>query len=135
MSLGKDITHEEVTNHIDTYILNSSVYDSATDVLKLKAYNQAKLMLPDFISLEKLTVRDVADQVVFLFMIDSTIQRADLGVKFITVDGIQMTIDDKERTLAPSIMRRHEIYSTKPARAGKYHTPLSSTFRYGNGGR
>ena len=128
------ITQEKVDSYIQENILNSEVYDSATVERRLKAFNQSQTTLSDFIKPEKITVRDVAEQVVFLFMIDHTIQRAELGVTFVTVDGIQMTINDRDRVLAPSIMRRYHIRTTTPARVGRYQTDLHHTFRYGNGG-
>lgn len=128
------ITQEEATMFIDEHILHSEVFDNATEKQKKKAFNQSLMTLPDFIKEENITVRDVAEQMVFLFKLDATIQRADLGVTFITVDGVQMTINDRERVLAPSIMRRHNINTTKPMRVGSYHNSLHDTFRYGNGG-
>lgn len=128
------ITQEKVDSYIQENLLNSEVYDSATAERQLKAFNQSRTTLSDFIKTDKITIRDVAEQVVFLFMIDHTIQRAELGVTFVTVDGIQMTINDRDRVLAPSIMRRHNIRTTTPARVGRYHTDLHHTFRYGIGG-
>ena len=133
MSLD-NITQEKVHSYIEENILNSEVYDSATVERRLKAFNQSQTTLSDFIKPEKITIRDVAEQVVFLFMLDQTIQRAELGVTFVTVDGIQMTINDRDRVIAPSIMRRYHIRTTTPARVGRYQTDLHNTFRYGNGG-
>src|SRR5699024_4207393 len=119
---------------IDEHILHSEVFDNATEKQKKKAFNQSLMTLPDFIKEENITVRDVTVQMMCLFKLDATIQRADLGVTCITVDGVQMTIDDSERVLAPSIMRRHNITTTRRMRVGSYHNLLHDAFRYGNGG-
>lgn len=124
---------EEVKAYIDTNILHSEPYDNSKEHQKTKAINQAWNTLKDFIEEDDISLRDLAEQVVFLFKIDSTIQRADLGVNFVTVDGVQMTIKDKDRTLAPGVMRRHDISSSKRQKVGRYVTDLSHTFRYGNG--
>lgn len=123
----------EVTEYIDTNILHSELYDTATGERRTKAVNQAVLTLQDHIPEEDLTIRDVAEQVLFLFKLDSTIQRAELGVNYVMVDGVQLTISEKDRTLAPSIMKRHGIVSTHKRLVGRYHTSLYNTFRFGNG--
>lgn len=126
-------TENEVRNYIDTNILHSEPYDASTEKQRIKANNQAWNTLIDFIDEEEITLKDLSEQVVFIFKIDSAMQRAELGVNFITVDGVQMTIRDKERTLAPGVMRRHNISSSKRRKVGRYVTDLSHTFRYGNG--
>lgn len=122
---------EEVYDYIDENILHSDPYDEADDKKKSKAVNQAVNTLEDHV--DDVTLQDVAEQVVFLFKIDSSLQRAELGVNFFTVDGVQMTIQNKDRTLAPSIMKRHEITNTASRRVGSYAMGLYHTFRYGNG--
>lgn len=125
---------EQVHAYIETNILHSDVYDRADEKQRSKAFNQATLTLSDFIKEDDITLRDVAEQVVFIFKLDGTIQRAELGVNYVMVDGIQITLTSAERTIAPSIMRRHDIVSTRKRRVGSYATPLSSTYRFGNGG-
>lgn len=127
-------TQVEVANYIDENILHSEVYDRANDKQKTKAFNQAVNTLSEHIKPDELTLKDVAEQVIFLFKLDSTIQRAELGVTYVMVDGVQITMTDADRTLAPSIMNRHRIISTRKRRVGSYATPLHTTFRYGNGG-
>lgn len=123
----------EVTGYIAKNILHSELYDTATDDRRSRAVNQAVLTLQDHITEEDLALRDVAEQVLFLFKLDSTIQRAELGVNYVMVDGVQLTISEKDRTLAPSIMKRHGIVSTHKRLVGRYHTDLYNTFRFGNG--
>lgn len=125
---------EEVTSYISENILHSELYDNATDSQKSKAINQSLFTLNDHVKHNEITVRDVAEQALFLFKLDSTIQRAELGVNYVMVDGVQLTIQERDRTLAPSIMKRYGIYSTAKRRVGRYHVPLSDTNRYGNGG-
>lgn len=128
------ISSVEVFNYIDTNIYHSQPFQSASDEDKSRAFHQSRNTLLDFIAEEKLTIRDYAEQVVFTFMLDSTFQRAELGVNFLTVDGVQMTIQNRERTLAKGVMRRHNITSTNKRKVARYHTDLEHTFRFGNGG-
>lgn len=125
---------EEVTAFVDEYVLHSELYDKATDVQKAKAVKQSILTLEDHLTKDNITLRDVAEQAVFLFKLDSTIQRAELGVNYVMVDGVQLTIKEKDRTLAPSIMKRYGISSTAKRRVGRYHVGLQHSNRYGNGG-
>lgn len=125
---------EEVKEYIETNIYHAQPFDNASEASRIRANNQAWNTLTDYIVEDKLTLRDLAEQVVFVFMIDSTFQRAELGVNFLTVDGVQMTIQDRDRTLAKGVMRRHNITSTRQRKVARYVTDLDHTFRYGNGG-
>lgn len=125
---------EEVREYIETNIYHAQPYDSAGAEARTRATNQAWNTLTDYIAEDQLSLRDLAEQVVFVFMIDSTFQRAELGVNFLTVDGVQMTIQDRDRTLAKGVMRRHNITSTRTRKVARYVTDLEHTFRYGNGG-
>lgn len=125
---------EEVKTYIESNIFHAQPYDTSMMEDRERANNQAWNTLTDYIAEDVITLRDLAEQVVFVFKIDSTLQRADLGVNFVTVDGIQMTIQKAERTLAPGVMKRHDISSSRTRKVGSYHVDLDHTFRYGNGG-
>jgi len=113
---------EKVDEYINTSILRAEGYIGADKDSKKRAINQSINTLMEQLELDKeeLIVRDVAEQTVFLFKIDGTIERAEMGVSSVSVDGISISISNVDTTLAPSIKNRYGIKDTKKRRAGRY---------------
>lgn len=126
------VTKEQVDMFIDTSILHSKEYDKASTGQQTKAINQAMNTLAEQLDVnkDKLTVQDVAEQAVFLFKIDKTLEQAELGVESVSVDGISISLSNVDTTLAPSIKRRYRIAGSRKVRAGSYITP-SLPYRQG----
>lgn len=125
-----------VTEYIDSNILHSKVFDSASAAQKNKAVNQAvhtllRHLSDVYKSRESLPVADVAEQVMWLLKMDDSLQRADMGVNMITVDGVQIQIRDMDRTIAPSILNLYGIRDTRKRKVGSYSD--SQGYRTGMG--
>lgn len=122
-----------VERFVTNNILHSELFDNADQTKKKKAVNQSKNILMEQLNTAEndLSVQDVSEQAIFLLKIDSTIQRAELGVSQVSVDGISISFRDVDRTLAPSVRNRYGIVDTKKRRVGAYNVSVHDTFRKG----
>lgn len=124
-----------VTEYIELNILHSKLFDTASPDNKLKAINQAVNTLirhlDVYVSKESIPVEDVAEQVMWLFKMDDTMQRAELGTTSISVDGVSVSFTEMDRTIAPNVLNIYGIRSTKRRRVGSYEVPVRDTMRVG----
>jgi hypothetical protein len=103
------ITVSQVEQYILENILHSSVWDSADEIRKLKAVNNAKAVLlthlSKYFSTESdLTVAYVAHQCNWLLRIDDTLLRAEMGITYIQMSGVMVNIKDKDNSIAPFVL-------------------------------
>lgn len=124
---------KEVDYYISENILHSEVWDNATDVKKNKAINQSNNMLlaeyPNLYPDNNIPIEHIAYQSIWLMKIDDSIQRAELGVKFIMVDGISMNLDNVDKTIAPYVKR---LLGFNKRKVGSYApTTTLNTYRKG----
>lgn len=124
-------TVSEIETYVDSNILHSAPFDKATATDREKAVNQATLTLQEQLNVEDVAIRDVAEQAVYLFKLDNTLQRAELGVESVSIDGISISMADIDRTLAPTIKNRYGISTTKKRRVGSYSMPIHDSYRKG----
>lgn len=134
----------EVTDYIAENVLHSKLFDIADDTARTKAVNQAKNTLLRYLPQvyadpESIPVEDIAEQVLWLFKIDDSVQRAELGATSISVDGVSIGFAEMDRTVAPAILKAYGVRSTQRRRVGAYNVSLHHTSRtgnpYGGGGR
>lgn len=116
---------QEVNQYIDENVLHSKLWDVATDKVKTKAINNAqrilRMMLPNYYT-DSIPVEHIAEQSLWMLKIDDSLQRAELGVTYIQIDGVAMNITDKDRSIAPYIMKALKLpqgYFIK-RRVGRY---------------
>jgi hypothetical protein len=103
-----------VADYIASNILHSSVWDEATPTQKTKAVNNAVSMLltylPDkFPTADSISTEFVAHQAVWMLRIDDTFLRAELGISYIQMSGVMVTIADKDRSINPYILSALKI--------------------------
>lgn len=130
------ITIADVTQFITENVLHSKLFDSAPDNVKLKAFNQASHTLVKYMSdvykdRESLPADDVAEQVLWLLKMDDTMQRAEMGATMISVDGIQVQLQEMDRTISPKLLSLHGKGGIRKRRVGSYSVPLRDTYRMG----
>lgn len=134
--------YDEVKAFIDENILQSKVWDMSTEVYQRKAVNTAirslhRLLPRIYPADEEIPVEHVAEQVVWLMKIDDTFQRAELGAKSITIDGISISFTDKDRSIAPFILEENGISpdaltgGLTRRKVGRYGTYMSDSYRRG----
>lgn len=124
-----------VTEFIKDNILHSKLYDVATSETRVKAVNQAVntlfTQLSIYESKELIPVADVSEQVMWLLKMDDTMQRAEMGVNSISVDGVSISFAEMNRTIAPNVLNKYGIRATTRRRVGSYSTPVGDTMRIG----
>lgn len=131
---------EEVKTFIDEEIYQSKVWDKAEPRYQQKAIRHAertlKRLLPNIYG-EGVPVEHLAEQTVWLMKIDDTFQRAELGATNITLDGMSISIKDKDRSLAPFIF---EVNNLSPdsvtgglsrRKVARYKTSMRDSYRKG----
>lgn len=129
----------DVAEYVNTHIIQSHVWDNADHKLRTKAINRAYSMLVNIvfkgIPIETLPVELLAEQAVWLLKIDDSIERAEMGMKNIWVDGTMLTITERDNSICPIIYKLLGIATTKsgkPRRTGAYHTHTGDVSRWGN---
>lgn len=124
-----------VTAYIESNILHSKPYDSATPETRKKAVNQAVNTLFRQLDIYEtkagIPVEDIAEQVLWLLKMDDSMQRAELGATSISVDGVSISFSEMDRTVAPTVLNAYGLRSTKRRRVGSYAVPVRDTLRVG----
>ena len=105
---------ENVQTYINENILQSAVWDKATDVVRKKAINTANRslmrLLPNiYPTVEAIPVEHTAEQAIWCLKIDDSFQRAELGATSMAVDGFSISIKERNRSIAPFIMEANNI--------------------------
>lgn len=128
----------EVNRYIDENIYHSKVWDNSNDKAKLKAVNNSerilKRVLKKYLGAE-VPIEYIAEQAVYLMRIDDTFLRAELGATSITLDGVSVSIKDKDRTIAPAVLDSLGITpdaitgGLSRRKVGKYGTHVGDSYR------
>ena len=125
----------EVSKYIDDNILQSVLWDSSEETVKRKAANNAyeslARLLPDVFADKEIEVDDIAQQAVFLLKIDDSLQRAELGVVQMSIDGMTLIFRDRDYTIAPYISGKYGItvVNGKRRRTASYRVDPFSSYR------
>ncbi len=125
----------EVSKYIDDNILQSVLWDSSDETVKRKAANNAyeslARLLPDVFADKEIEVDDIAQQAVFLLKIDDSLQRAELGVVQMSIDGMTLIFRDRDYTIAPYISGKYGItvVNGKRRRTASYRVDPFSSYR------
>lgn len=126
----------EIGKYIDENILQSAVWDNADDRVRQKAINNATRILKSNLSKyypDTIPVEHLAEQVIWMLKIDDSLQRAEMGITYIQVDGISMNISDVDRTICPFIYKALKLPKgiLNRRRVVSYNLNVSDTFRGG----
>lgn len=127
---------QAVSDFIAENILHSGVWDSASDIQKLKAVNQAertlKRLFPKVYTAE-VPIEHLAEQCIWILKIDDMVQRVEMGATYISVDGVAISYSNKDRSVCPFIMQELNLSEGWNARrkVGRYSTYMSDSFRKG----
>lgn len=130
-------TVDLVVSYIDENVLHSKLFDTATDVDRKKAVNQAsntliRYMSDTYESKEAIPVEDIAEQVLWLLRIDDSLQRAEMGTTSIDIDGMSINMTEMDRTIAPNLLKLYGVTDIRKRRVGSYDKPSYDTYRRGN---
>lgn len=106
--ISKEELFEKVSLYIEENVLHSKVWDSSDMKIKKKALNNSVIVLNNLLSKfykNGIPVDHVCEQILWILKIDDSIQRSELGITYIQVDGVSMNISEKDRSVAPYILR------------------------------
>lgn len=133
------INFPAVAEYIEDTVVQAYVWDTAPIAVRKKSVNRAELilrnMLPDVFGDEEIPAPLLGEQAVWILKIDDTIERADLGMKNVWVDGTMITVTEKDNSICPTVFRLLGIPMTnkgKRRRVGSYDHPVGGTGRWGN---
>ena len=128
----------EISNYIDENIYHSKVWDTADNKARVKAVNNSERILKRVLRkylADEVPVEYLAEQAVYLMRIDDTFLRAELGATSITLDGISVSIKDKDRTISPAVLDSLGITpdaitgGISRRKVGSYSTSIGDSYR------
>lgn len=103
---------DAVNEYIDLNVLQSSVWDNADIKTRTKALNNSKRILTLHLNKyykDNIPVEHLAEQCIWMLKIDDTLQRSEMGVTSVQIDGISVSMTQLDRTIAPFICRALNI--------------------------
>lgn len=138
-----------VGDYIARNIIQSDLWDLASDEVKIKAVGMALEQLYNVVSDAFTTVdlhynihvlppepKVVAYQALWLLRIDDTFQRAEMGTTSVWVDGTMITLKEKDYSISPWVLRMFKLPYTMEKgtrrKIGGYANPIPSTNRMSN---
>ncbi len=129
---------EQVNNYVEENIYHSALWDRATERAKTKAVNNAyktlKRVLEKYLP-EEVPIELIAEQAVYIMRLDDSFLRADLGATNITLDGVSISIKDKDRTISPVVLDYLHITpdaltgGVSRRKVGRYETHFGDSHR------
>lgn len=107
-------TLEQINTYVDETVVQSYVWDNADDRIKTKAINRADMILTALLgdTVQAFTVEVIAEQAVWLLKIDDTIERSEQGISNIMLDGVMITVRNRDTNIAPMVYRLLGIPTT-----------------------
>lgn len=130
-------TLEQINTYVDETVVQSYIWDSATDKLKTKAVNRAEMVLTTVLGdiVEVFPVEVVAEQAVWLLKIDDTVERAEQGIVSVMVDGTMISIKNRDTSIAQVVYKLLGIPTTaigSRRKIGAYKGYYSNSQRWGS---
>ena len=128
-----------VSQYIEDTVIQSFVWDNSDIKLRKKAVRRAELtlrsLLGDVFGTEHIPVEILGEQAVWILKLDDTIERAELGMKNVWVDGTMITVSDKDNSICPLVFKMLGIPVTnkgKRRRVGTYQPYAQNVGRWTN---
>ena len=123
-----------VSQYIEDTVIQSFVWDNSDIKLRKKAVRRAELtlrsILGDVFGTDEIPVEILGEQVVWILKLDDTIERAELGMQNVWVDGTMITVSDKDNSICPLVFKMLGIPVTnkgKRRRVGGYQPYVKDT--------
>ena len=130
-------TLEQINTYVDETVVQSYVWDNADDRIKTKAINRADMILTALLgddTVQAFTVEVIAEQAVWLLKIDDTIERSEQGISNIMLDGVMITVRNRDTSIAPMVYKLLGIPTTATGsrrKTGVYKGYYSNSQRWG----
>jgi len=112
--MPQQVTLTDAQQYFDTYVLHSEAWDEADETRQTKALNQAEKDLyeyfTDFDMVENpLPDEAIYEQALWLLRIDEALQKAEMGVTNITVEGISISVSSPPPKISPKAIQKVEF--------------------------
>lgn len=127
-----------VSTYVNDYVLQSYVWDNSDIKTRNKAINRARMTLTEIIgdvfTDGEIPTHILAEQAIWILKLDDTIERAELGMKNVWVDGTMITVTERDNSICPLVFKLLGIPTTSKGtrrRTGGYHHPVGGTGRWG----
>ena len=111
--MPQQVTITDAQAYFDTYVLHSEPWDEADDIRKTKALNQAEKDLYEYFTdydindpEKQLPNEAIFEQALWLLRIDDAIQKAEMGVKNVNVEGISITVNSPPPKIGPRVLQK-----------------------------
>lgn len=130
----------EVSKYVNNYVLQSYIWDNSDVKVRTKAINRAKLtintLLADVFINREIPIHILGEQAMWVMKLDDTIERAELGMKNVWVDGTMITVNERDNSICPLVYKLLGISTTAKGtrrKTGSYNHPVGGTGRWGAG--
>lgn len=99
----------QANTYFEENVLHNDPWTNADDPTKTRALNNASKVLYRLYKQYDETkypipAEAIYEQALWLLRVDDTIQKAEQGVKSVMVDGMQISINSIDRTIAPQVL-------------------------------
>lgn len=102
----------DAQQYFDTYVLHSEAWDEADDTMRIKALNQAERDLYEYFAddfdaeTNPLPDEAIYEQALWLLRIDEALQKAEMGVTNLTVEGISISMYSAPPKISPKALQK-----------------------------
>jgi len=102
----------DAQQYFDTYVLHSEAWDEADDTMRTKALNQAERDLYEYFAddfdaeTNPLPDEAIYEQALWLLRIDDALQKAEMGVTNLTVEGISISMASPPPKISPKALQK-----------------------------
>ncbi|MBH8600131.1 hypothetical protein [Thermoactinomyces sp. CICC 23799] len=100
----------DAEQYFDTFVLHTEAWDEADETMRIKALNQAEKDLSEFlgdIDFE-IPVEAIYEQALWILCMDDAIQKAELGVTSVSVDGVSVSMAKAPPRISPRAVQKIE---------------------------
>jgi hypothetical protein len=111
--MAQTVTVADAKTYFDTYVLHSDAWDEADVTKQTKALNQAEKDLYEVFTdyniddpTKQLPKEAVYEQALWLLRIDDALQKAEMGVKNLTVEGISISMSYAPPRIGPRVRQK-----------------------------
>jgi hypothetical protein len=111
--MAQQVTLADANTYFGTYVLHSDAWDEATDSVKQKALNQAEKDLYEVFTdydindpEKQLPNEAIYEQALWLLRIDDALQKAEMGVKNLTVEGVSISMSSAPPRIGPRVRQK-----------------------------
>lgn len=111
---------EAAENYFSNFVLHNDVWNNADTDMKLRALNNASVILSRHYKNRKIPEEAVFEQALWLLKVSEAMKQAEQGVVSYSIDGISVSLSQIDRTIAPNVVQimGRRVYPSVSGRTG-----------------